>query len=359
MATQPWYVTRERVKRVLDIAETARRNTDVDDAIEAATLAVDGLLNRTFTPVVKTESFDWPGAGAPRAWRLRMNERELATSTGVVITVGGGDTTLTTGQYVLRPNAGPPYNEIEINLGSAAAFSSGSTWQNAIAVTGTWMGQPIDDRPSGTLAAAIASTSVTTCDVSDSSVIGVGTILLCGTERMIVTGRSLLTTGQTSLAALDSDSAAQSITVTSGAALTVGELVTIDAERMEITAIAGNTLTVERAQDGSTLAAHLAGATIYAPRTLTVERGSLGTTAATHLISTALYRHTPLGVVRTLATAYALNTLLQQSSGYARVAGSGDNQREFTGRGIKSLEDDAIGACGRVARQRGVTGRVR
>ncbi len=360
MAVQPVYVTREHVKRVLDIAETARRNSQVDDAIESASRNVEGFLHRKFYPRVGVEYFDWPPQnGAGRAWKLYFNEREIscdASKTGVAVTVNNGATALTSAQFFLRPESGPPYTRLEVNLGSAGALGSGTTHQRAIAITlsagAAWMGQPIDDRPSGALAEALDA-SETGVNVIDSSAVGVGSIMLCESERMIVTGRSLLTTAQTSLSALDSDEAAQSISVTSGAAFFIDELLTIDTERMRIVDIAGNTLTVDRAQDGSTLAAHLAGATIYAPRTLTVERGAIGTTAATHADATALSMHAPLAPVRALTTAYALNELLQKSSGYARVAGSGDSQREFTGRGIKDLENDARATCGRSLRRYG------
>lgn len=355
---QPWYTTRGRVKRVLDIAETARRNADVDEAIESASKNVEGLLHRKFYPRAGSEYFDWPPSlGAGKAWRLYLNDRELASDAGLTITTNNGGTTLTSDQYILYPRQGPPFTRLEINLGSTGAFSSGTTHQGAIAITtasplGAWMGQPIDDRPAGALAEALDA-SETGVDVTDSSKVDIGSILLCQSERMIVTGRSLLTTGQTLQSALDSDSAAQSVAVSDGTLYFAGEVITVGAERMRIDDIAGNTLIVERNVDGSTLAAHTVGTTVYAPRTLTVERGALGTTAATHSTSTALTCHAPLGPVVALATAYALNQLLNQGSGYARVSGSGDNQREFTGRSIKQLEADARASCGRKLRRYG------
>lgn len=355
MATRPWYVTRGRVKRVLDIAETARRNADVDDAIEAASINVEGLLHRRFYPRAGTERFDWPPS--PRtgnAYRLRLDDRELASSSGLTVTTDNGATTLTAGQYLLKPEQGPPYTTLEINLGDAGSLSSSTTHQRAVAITAAapyGFGYQIDDRRAGALAANISSTSATTCAITDSSVLDVGSILLCDSERMIVTGRLLLTTGQTLLSSVDSDAAGQSLSVTDGTSFFVGEMLTIGSERVRIDDIAGNTLIVERAVDGSTLAAHTSGTTIYAPRTLTIERGSLGTTAATHTSATALYYHAPPAIVAALTTAYALNQLLQQGAGYARVSGSGDNQKEFTGRGVRELEADAIAAVGRKLRR--------
>lgn len=358
MATQqPWYVTRGRVKRVLDIAETARRNADVDDAIEAASTNVESFLHRKFYPRAGTQTFDWPPRhrGAT-AWELYLDDRELSSSSGLTITTTGGSVTLTAAQYKLRPRQGPPYNKIEIDLSSTGAWAAGNTSQDAISITSAapyGFGYRIDDRAAGALAAAISSTTATTTTVTDSSKIDIGSLVLCDTERMIVTDRALLTTGQTLSSPLDADMAGQSVSIASGAAVSVGEVITVDAERMQIDAIAGNTLTVTRAYDGSTLAAHLTGATLYAPRTLTIERGALGTTAATHSNGASLSYFAYPALVSALTTAYALNQLLQQGSGYARVSGSGDNQKEFTGRGIKQLEEDAYTAHGRKLRRYG------
>jgi hypothetical protein len=341
-----WYATRESVKAALDVAETARRNQQVDDAIEAASRNVEGLLHRIFYPLDTTEYFDWPNRNSNRAFKLYMLDREFITVTA--ITVDNGAVTLTPAQYFLRPEQGPPYSLIEINLGTSASLSSSTTGQQAIAVSGTRMGCPAVTGPAGALAEALDA-SETGVDVTDSSQIGVGTILVCESERMIVTGRSLLTSGQALLTPIDADESDQILAVTTGTAFFVGEVLTLDSERMRIDDIAGNNLIVTRAVDGSTLAAHT-GSTIYAPRTLTVERGSLGTTAASHLTATALTRHVPPGLVATLTRAYSLNTLLQEGSGYARVVGTGDNAKQFSGRDIAGLELDAAMRHGRKLR---------
>jgi hypothetical protein len=111
---------------------------------------------------------------------------------------------------------------------------------------------------------------------------------------------------------------------------------------------------VKRAWDGSTIAAHTAGATIYAPRTLTVTRGALGTTAAAHATSSTAYRWDPPGPVRQLVIAEALTDLLQGRSGYARTAGSGENERETSGRGLADLRQRVYVSHGRKARMRSV-----
>ncbi len=85
-----------------------------------------------------------------------------------------------------------------------------------------------------------------------------------------------------------------------------------------------------------------------------MERGALGTTAATHNTATAVARHVVPALVRDLAIAEAINQLQQETSGYARVIGEGENAREGTGRSLFDLRKDAVAAYGRQARARAV-----
>jgi uncharacterized Zn-binding protein involved in type VI secretion len=350
--TQPWSCTREDVKRALDVAETARNNAQVDRAIESASRNVEGLCHRVFYPLVATRYFDWPNQQYARSWRLWLDQHDLISVTSLV----SGGVTIPTGDYYLEPvNDGPPYRSVEINLGSQSAFSAGDTHQRSIVITGLW-GHSADTAPAGTLAEALDA-SETGVDVGDSSLIGVGQIIAVGSERMIVTGKSMADTGVNidagdSLAASAADVSITASTTTGIPA--VDETILVGSERMLVVDVAGSTLTVKRAWDGSVLAAHAGGADIYAPRTLTVERGALGTTAASHGNGAAITKHVVPGLARDLAVAYALNQVLQEGSGYARVAGSGDNQKEFTGRGVAAIEDDCYARYGRKARSRAV-----
>jgi hypothetical protein len=54
--------------------------------------------------------------------------------------------------------------------------------------------------------------------------------------------------------------------------------------------------------------------------------------------------------VRELALAEAVTTLTQESSSFARTAGSGDNERETTGKGLLDLRERAYTRWGRKAR---------
>lgn len=345
-----WYSTREAVKSALDIKTTARDDVQVDRAIEAASRSVERLLHRRFYPELATRYFDFPNGSYARPWRLWLDENELISLT----TLASGGLPISAMDYFLRSTSNrdePPYNHIELDLSTNASFGQGDTWQRDIAVTGLF-GYDNITTPAGVLSAAIVSTTATTISASDST-IGVGDLLTIDTERMQVTGKTMVSTGQTLQADLAASNAAVSVSVTTGTAYAVGEVLLLDAERMLIVDIAGNTLIVKRAWDGSVLATH-SGSTIYAARTLTVTRGQLGTTAATHSNSAPIARQLYPGSVVALCVAEAITTLLNESSGYARTAGSGDNAREAAGRALKDARDAAKTAYGRLGRTRAV-----
>ena len=347
----PCYCTRSDVKAALDLKETSRSNTLVDNAIEAASRDIENLANRVFYPTDGTRKFDWPNYQRARPWRLWLNQNDLISLSSVT----SGGVAIPVNQVFPEPvNSGPPYTYIELDISTSAAFSGGSTPQHAIVMTGTW-GFSATTSPAGALGAAMVDTTGTVAQVTDSSQLGVGSVIVIGTERLLVTDRSMITTGQTQQGAgagtaVNSD---VSLTVTDGTKYFIGEVLLLDAERMLVVDVAANVLTVKRAWDGSILATH-SGATIFALRNLTVTRGALGTTAATHLNASAISRYTYPALVVELAIAEAENTILQKTAGYARTVGEGDSLRLISGAGLAELRARVKAAYGRKARQRAV-----
>jgi hypothetical protein len=276
---------------------------------------------------------------------LYLNQHELISASSLV----SGGTTISASDYFLEPvNEGPPYTRVELDLSSSASFSAGETHQRSIAITGVF-GYTNETESTGTAAEAMDS-SETGFDVSDSAHIGVGDIIVIDSERMIVTDKTMLDSGQNIGGNLTAAVNNVTVPVTTGSSYVVGEIILVDAERMLIVDIAGNNLVVKRAYDGTVLATHSTGADVYVPRTLTVTRGVLGTTAAAHDTSTSLARVVIPGPVRELATAYAIDNLLQKSSGYSRLVGSGENAKERTGQGVKDLEERVYDQYGRKGR---------
>lgn len=344
--TEIAYCTREQVKESLDIMDTARANRQIDRLMYASARSVeDGEINRYFYPTIATRYFDWPNYQHTYAWKLYLDQ-DLISATAIM----SGSTALTPAQYILKPSdSGPPYTELEINLATGAAFNSGMSWQQSIGITGLW-GYRAEEDAAGSFVSNITTASATTFTVTDSAIIGVGQLLRIDTERMVVTDKNLTSTGQT--ASITGSSGDTVLPVADGTAYHVGEYIVLDGETMWIVDIAGNSLIVKRAFDGSVLAAHT-GATIYARRLLTVIRGVLGTTAATHTAGAIAKHHVP-SLINQLAIAETLNGIEQERSAYARVIGSGDTIRNASGAGIKDVRTQAWQAYARKSRMRTV-----
>lgn len=343
------YCTREDVLRVLQVLQSPRAYPDVDRAIESGTRSVDNRCHRTFHPYVATKKFLWPDRNSSAlAWRLWLDQDDVLSLTSLI----SGGVAIT--DYFLEPQrSGPPYTHLEIDLAGQGTFSAADTNQRAITAIGTW-GYGSDTQAAGALSGAVASTSATTLTVTDGSLVGIGDLLLIDSERVIVTDRALVTTAQTLQTPMTALTSNTSVVVSTGTAFHPGEVITLGSEQMLIQFITANTLTVERAVNATVLAAHT-GSTIYVPRTLTVVRGANGSTAATHLDATAVSRSLVPSPVRSLAVAESLVELQQGAAGYARTAGSGENERVIgPGPGLGDLRREVDLGFARRARTRAV-----
>jgi hypothetical protein len=341
--SRPTYVTREDVALALDLNESAAAYDRVDRAIESATEDVRGTLRREFSPYLATKRFGWPDAAYRTPWRLWLDDAEVIEVTAFT----AGNVTLDTADLFLEPaNSGPPYWSIETSLATSASFQAGDTRQRALAVTGLF-GFRDDEEPVGELAGTLAADINATASVTWSTPkVGVGSLLRIGSERVLVTDRSMVSTGQTLQSPLAASTSATAVSVVDGAAFGAGQVILLDGERMRVTAVAGNTLVVKRSVDGSAIASHT-GSTIYSLTGVTLSRAAQGSTLAAHSSGTTIYRHLVPSLVRDLALAYALNQFLQEGAGYARMVGAGENATEASGRGLRALEADALLRYGR------------
>lgn len=324
------YTTRESVMDAFDVRESANRFAQVDSAIASASDDIDGWLNRHkhgVAPTRATRYFDFPDAQYTTPFRIWFEENEAVsietfTVAGEVFTEGT--------DYFLEPvNSGPPYTFAEINRAGPAAFTNSGTPQRAIAATGIF-GLGDDRRPAGTLSGAV-NASVTAVQVSNGALVGVGSVLSLEDERVAVTDRSAVSTGQTLGSDMGESDADRELVVSSGAAIHPGEDITVDTERMRVLSVTGNVVLVDRAQQGSPLATHTAGATIYADRLLTVERAVLGTTAASHSSGLALTAWVVPELIEALCRAEAITRLEQEVSAYGARVYSDEAERDSSG----------------------------
>jgi hypothetical protein len=325
------YVTREEVASALDVKPSAFMSRQIDRACLTGSRLVDGFCHRTFAPVLATKTFDYPG---PRATSQRIWFDQYGLISATAISSGGTDIAST--DYLLRPDNGPdePFEYLELDRLSGATFSAAAGSQRAVSITGLW-GYSNVEQAITTLSAAATSSALTISVTAPAG--GVGSLLRIGSERMLVTAKAWVDSGITS-STLTASASSSTITTASAAYLTPFEKLLIDGERVEVLDVAGSTVTVRRAVDGTTLAAHSNGAAIYWEHQLTVTRAINGTTAATQADESTVYLWTPPSAIAALARAYAIDNFLQENAGYARTAGQGENERPVSGRGIAQLE---------------------
>jgi hypothetical protein len=352
---EPVYCTREEVLDAMDFRSTSLRIPLVDSAIAGGSRDVDKLCHRQFYPEDKTVSFDWPNYQRAYPWRLWLEREELADTTTNVPVVTSGGNVIPASSILWGPwdDEVPPYTFLELKRSSSASFGQGTTPQQDIQIHGTF-GFWVRTEIRGSLVSGINS-SVTSLTCSDGGLVtglGVGDILLVDSERMIVSNKGTVASGDSVQSGVSTAKNSDDILgVTSGANFNVGEQILIGSERMYIEDIAGNSLIVKRPWGGSTLSAHSASTPIYVYRSLTVQRASLGTSAASHSGSATLYRYAFPGPVRELAIAESVNNAQQKVSGYARTVGSGDNVRNASGAGLQDIRNRVFAGYSRQGRQ--------
>ena len=315
---KPTYATLEQFMAASDTKTSANEAARIDRLLQSASRAIDESFHRHFYPETAAYTYAFTGGGTGFWMERDLLTLSAATVDGTAQTVS--DVELYPQQY------GPPYNWIGL---------MGST----VVVTGVW-GFSQDTVPAGALAEALDATE-TEVDVTDSAKVGVGDLLTVDTERMLVTEKALLDTTTNlndTLTAVNSDTL---VTVDDGTAINVGEPITINSERMFVVSISGNDLTVERAADGSVLAAHSTGVDVFAPRRLTVERGATGSTAATHSDTTAITKNDPPSQIKTLCLAEAMVLFQQELAAFGRTVGSGESERESSGKGLADARRQA------------------
>lgn len=346
-----WYATREQVKSSLEVAQTARADALVDAKIEAASRNLEGFLHRRFYPERKTVKFDFPGYLSAPVWTQLLDDNELIS----VETLTAGGTVIAGSDFFLRrfdDKDEPPYSTLDINLASSSSFRSGNTFQRAISILGLFSGDKDTSTATAGCVLGVAlpdavGTTVVLNPAAGAYTVGVGSLVLVGTERMVLRDRRMSATGQATTNVVDAQKNAQIVGVADGTLFAVGETILIDAERMRINDVAGNNLIVTRAWDGSALGSHLLGASVFALRTFLAERGVLGSVAAPHLIGVNVYTHQFPGPVNELCVAETVVLLEQNASGYARTTGSGLNERESAGKGLADVRESAWRTYGR------------
>ena len=335
-----WYTTREAVKRA--VRSNGNENDEaIDRLIESASRDVDNMTHRWFIPRTQTRLFRWPGQYG-RGDILYLDADLISVTTLQTKAQDSSPTTISSSDYFLEPNnTNPPYHRIEIDISSTASFESGDTSQRSISVAGSW-GVSAGTVSSG-LASDAAATSMVCSNGSLSSGVNVGDTLLIESEQLFVSEKTSAALDSILIDGVLTADKSENVTVDSGHGINVGEVIMVDSEQMFIRASGTTALTVERAYNGTPLAAHTNNTAVHIFRTLTVTRGINGTTAATHANATAISIYRAPAPIRQLAQAMAIASYTQEAAGYGRAIGAGAAQAEPSGRELANLQERVMG----------------
>ena len=231
------YASLADFKRLKAIPSTSADTADDDEilrTLEAASRYIDGETARRFYPEIDTRYFDWPDGNNER--RLWLDDDLLEVTTFV----NGDGTSFESTDYYPEPRGRTPFYALTLKEATDATWETDSdeNTEQVLAVTGPWGYH----------------------------------------ERY---GRAWR--AATTLGAAMTDTTTASFTAADGTLLSVGDIVKVDTEVMNVSAISTNTVTVTR-------------------------RGDCGSTAATHLIAAAVYVWTPDARIRDIALNLARNS---------------------------------------------------
>ena len=338
-----WYCTREQVKRAGNI-HGADKDAIIDRLIESAGRELDLLLRRRFIPETATRLYRWPDRNGS-GYTLWLDQDLLSITTLQSKAQNATPTTIVAADYFLAPHPlGAPYNRIEIDLSSSAAFEAGDTPQRSISVNGSW-GYGNATRTAGTVPSGLSSSpSATILVCSNAALIGVGEALLIETEQLFVSDRAFDNLGIILLnGALTADMNNVSVVVDAGHGLVAGETIKVESEEMYIGYVNSNTLTVIRGYNGTVLASHADNTAVQVNRTLTVERGVNGTTVAAHAAVTAINKYQPPFDVESHCVAEVLAAFAQEQAHFGRTVGMGEGAREFSSRDLAGRRKELVG----------------
>ena len=131
-----WYTGLRAVKTAIGI-NGVEKDLQIGRMIESASRDIDDLTRTYFIPKTETRLYRWPQWQPSRSTILWLDQNLISVSTLQTKAQDTSPITISSSDYFLEPvNTGPPYDRIEIDLSSTAAFESGDTPQRSISVAG-------------------------------------------------------------------------------------------------------------------------------------------------------------------------------------------------------------------------------
>ena len=341
-----WLCTREQVKNAGKI-RGASYDAQIDRIIDAVAKRIERHTRRYFVPLTETRLYRWPRLKpGGLSYVLRLDQDLLSLTTFQTKAQDASPTTIASTDYFLEPVNQTPYDRVEIDLSSTAAFESGATPQRSISLLGSW-GYSNATKTGGTVSSGLASDAAAVSMVcSDASLIGVGLTLLIQSEQIFVSERTFAALASILVddAGITADMADVTITVDTGHGIVKGEVIRLDSEEMLVEGTSATTLTVQRAYNGTVLATHANDTAVHINRTLTIVRGVNGTTAAVHANATAISIYDLPADIVNLAVAESLSIFHQEGSGWGRSVGMGEGAVELNQRQLAQLWKEITGS---------------
>ena len=308
-----------------------------DDFLERFILPASQFVAQqigAFLPTIETLRFTGDGESAlfvPPLLRVTAN-------------ITNGDDSLGASEYVLRASkdssrpawVNGPYCRIDPSA-DALLLGAWSTDVNDVAVPGVWGLYELVDAL-GVVLASEQSVPGETLTVADGSKLSPGMMVKVGSEMEFISGYGAPTSGVTTLgAALDASS--EEITLTSGAAVKVGEIIRVGFEKLKVLDISGNAGYVSRGFGRTKKVSHSSGANVDAYRTFTVKRACNGSEAALHVATVPVSRYRVPDDVNYLTRQIATLMSKKSQGGYAGRSGNPESGESYF---IYEFPKDAI-----------------
>jgi len=282
------------------------RESTMFSKIESASQFLVRMIGR-FLPV--TETLVFAGNGAEKLF--------LPAFFGSPLTIINDGTTLVSGDYVLKPVGkhwdNGPYSWLEVAT-EATNLSKWSCYKDGISIASKF-GLYDKSESLGITLGANMTDSVTTMQVSDGSKVSPGMVVVIGSEQILVKATSTPTSAVTTLSAgLDAED--ENISVASGSAIKLGEIIRLGFEKGKVLDINSNTAYIARAWGGTLKTTHANSSNVDVYRTFEVERGVNGTTVAAHTSGDAIYQQRVPDDVNFLTRKIAGRMLLDAQGGF-------------------------------------------
>jgi hypothetical protein len=246
-----------------------------------------------------------------------------------ITSISNDDTALTAADYILKPDGGMwangPYTRLIADPDSTLL----TVWTceiDDVVIAGRW---GLYERTAA-LASTVADTtqqsdSQLTLKVSSGAEVSPGMVLLIGSEQELVTGWSTPTASATTLngavAATD-----EYITVANASLVNIGEIVRVEFEQMLVRDLntTNQRLSVIRGWNGTARVLHTTSTAVDVYRTVTVTRAVNGTTAAAHANGAAISRYFAPDDIQYLAKQIATLIINKAKSGYQGRTGNAE-----------------------------------